>query len=224
MQFDFATLDMATGYKLLTATVTPRPIAWVTTCNAEGAVNAAPYSFFNVVGSAPPTVVLGLLADPVRGFKDTARNIMATGEFVVNLVSEGLAEAMNVTAIDAPGGINELNLAGLESAPSQKVTPPRIARSPVALECTMLSSLVTGPHQTLVVGRVVSMFITDAYVMDVARGHVDNPALALVARSFGSEYIRTHDRFTMERPTWAGRQTDARTDAGEPDLRQFQGK
>ncbi|WP_323034787.1 flavin reductase family protein [Pararhodobacter sp.] len=204
MQFDFAALDTATGYKLLTATVTPRPIAWVTTSSVEGVVNAAPFSFFNVVGSAPPTVVLGLQGDPVKGFKDTARNIMATGEFVVNLVPESLAEAMNITAIDAPTGINELDIAGLEPAPSIKVTPPRIARSPVALECTMHSSIVTGPHQTLVVGRVVSMFIDDAYVIDAARGHVDNTALALVARSFGSEYIRTRDRFAMDRPTWAG--------------------
>lgn len=204
MQFDFATLDTATGYKLLTATVTPRPIAWVTTCNAQGVVNAAPYSFFNVVGAAPPTVVLGLLADPERGFKDTASNIMATGEFVVNLVPEALAEAMNITAVDAPSGMNELEIAGLESAPSVMVTPPRIAKSPVALECTMLSSIVTGPHQTLVVGRVVSMFIDDAYVIDAARGHVDNTGLNLVARTFGSEYIRSQDRFSMDRPTWAG--------------------
>lgn len=204
MQFDFATLDTATGYKLLTATVTPRPIAWVTTCNLEGVVNAAPFSFFNVVGSAPPTVVLGLLGDPVKGFKDTAQNIMATGEFVVNLVPESLAEAMNITAVDAPTGMNELEIAGLEAIASVKVKPPRIARSPVALECTMHSSIVTGPHQTLVVGRVVSMFIDDAYVIDAARGHVDNAALDLVARSFGSEYSRTQDRFSMDRPTWSG--------------------
>ncbi|MCB1405749.1 MAG: flavin reductase family protein [Rhodobacteraceae bacterium] len=204
MQFDFAALDTATGYKLLTATVTPRPIAWVTTCDAGGAVNAAPYSFFNVVGSAPPTVVLGLLGDPERGFKDTARNIMATGDFVVNLVPEGLAEAMNITAVDAPTGMNELDIAGLDSAPSAKVRPPRIAQSPVALECVLHSAVVTGPHQTLVIGRVVSMFIDDAYVIDGPRGHVDNRALALVARSFGSEYIRTQDRFSMDRPTWAG--------------------
>ena len=204
MQFDFATLDTATGYKLLTATVTPRPIAWVTTCDAGGLVNAAPYSFFNVVGSAPPTVVLGLLADPERGFKDTARNIMATGEFVVNLVPEGLAEAMNITAVDAPAGTNELGLAGLTTASSTLVTPPRIQKSPVALECTMHSSIVTGPHQTLVVGRVVSMYIDDAFVLDAARGHVDNAGLDLVARSFGSEYIRSQDRFSMDRPTWAG--------------------
>lgn len=204
MQFDFAALDTATGYKLLAATVTPRPIAWVTTCDAAGAVNAAPYSFFNVVGSAPPTVVLGLLGDPERGFKDTARNIMATGDFVVNLVPEGLAEAMNITAVDAPTGMNELDIAGLDSAPSAKVRPPRIAQSPVALECVLHSAVVTGPHQTLVIGRVVSMYIDDAYVIDGPRGHVDNRALALVARSFGSEYIRTHDRFSMDRPTWAG--------------------
>jgi len=204
MQFDFAKLDTATGYKLLNATVTPRPIAWVTTCDAGGAVNAAPFSFFNVVGSAPPTVVLGLLGDPEKGFKDTARNIMATAEFVVNLVPEGLAEAMNITAVDAPAGLNELGLAGLDTAPSVMVKPPRIMQSPVAMECKMHSSIVTGPYQTLIVGQVVSMFVDDPYVIDAERGHVDNRALSLVGRSFGSEYIRTNDRFSMTRPTWAG--------------------
>ncbi len=114
MRFDLEGLDPGFAYKLLAATVVPRPIAWITTQDAQGRVNAAPYSFFNVMGSAPPIVAIGLLADPKRGFKDTARNIMETGEFVVNLVPERLVEAMNVTAVDAPTGTDELRLAGLE--------------------------------------------------------------------------------------------------------------
>jgi flavin reductase (DIM6/NTAB) family NADH-FMN oxidoreductase RutF len=202
MRFDLDALDTSVAYKLLAATVMPRPIAWVTTQDDEGRVNAAPYSFFNAMGANPPTVALGLLSDPARGFKDTAGNIMATGQFVVNLVPFALVEAMNVTAVDAPRGVDELKLAGLTTALSEHVTPPRIAESPVAFECVNLSTLVTGPHQSVVIGRVLAVHIDDAFVKDAARGWVDTPALDLVARSYGAEYIRSRDRFDLERPTW----------------------
>ena len=145
----------------MTATVTPRPIAWVTTLSEDGVVNAAPYSFFNVLGHEPPTLRSGCSPDQGR-FKDTATNILATGEFVVNLVSEGNAAAMNVTCIDAPPEIDELALAGPHAAPSHKIRPPRIAESPVSFECKVLSSLVTGPRQTAVIGRVVCAHVEDA--------------------------------------------------------------
>lgn len=212
MEFDTDALDWQITYKLLTATVTPRPIAWVVTQDAQGRVNAAPYSFFNAMGANPPVIAIGIQADPARGFKDSARNIMETGEFVVNLVPERLAEAMNITAVDAPQGMNELELAGLKTVPSQKITPPRIAESPVALECRNLSSVVTGPHQTVIIGRVVSIHIDDAYVKDAERGHVEGAALDLIGRSFGPGYIRTHDRFNMERPSWDTWQAPEDTD------------
>jgi len=203
MRFDLDAVSTAVAYKLLAATVVPHPIAWVTTCDAEGRVNAAPYSFFNAMGSAPPTVALGLLSDPLRGFKDTAANIMATGEFVVNLVPERLVEQMNVTAVDAPRGRDELVLAGLQSVPSHHVKPPRILQTPVAFECALLSSVVTGPHQSVAIGRVLAVHIDEAFIMDADRGHIDTPGLDLVARSYGAEYIRTRDRFDLQRPTWA---------------------
>ena len=128
MIFDMETLAAQNRYKILTATVTPRPIAWVTTISASGVINAAPFSFFNVMGHEPPTVAIGLLAGSER-FKDTAANILDTGEFVVNLVAERNAEAMNITCIDAPPEIDELTLAGLTPAASQAVRPPRIAES-----------------------------------------------------------------------------------------------
>src|SRR4051812_38968386 len=115
MLFDMETLEAQNRYKILTATVTPRPIAWVTTRSEDGIVNAAPYSFFNVLGHEPPTLAIGMLADPGR-FKDPATNILATGEFVVNLVSEANAAAMNVPCIDAPAEVDELALAGLTAA------------------------------------------------------------------------------------------------------------
>ena len=203
MRWDLDKVAEPIAYKLLAATVMPRPIAWVVTQSAKGALNAAPYSFFNVMGSAPPTIVLGLMADPVRGFKDTAANILATGEFVVNLVPEALVQQMNVTSVDAPTGVNELNLAGLETVPSAHIRPPRIAASPVAFECAMLSSVVTGPHQTIVIGRVLAVHIDDRFILNAERAHIDTPALSLVARSYGSTYVRSHDTFELDRPKWA---------------------
>jgi flavin reductase (DIM6/NTAB) family NADH-FMN oxidoreductase RutF len=204
MRFDLDQVPTAIAYKLLASTVVPRPIAWVTTKGADGVVNAAPYSFFNAMGSNPPTIVLGLLGDPVRGFKDTARNILATAEFVVNLVPHALAEAMNVTAVDAPPGVGELELAGLATAPSQHIAPPRIAESPVSFECVTHTAVVTGPHQTVVIGRVLAIHVADRFVLDAGRGHVDTQALDLVARTVGAGYIRMGAPFDMERPTWAG--------------------
>jgi flavin reductase (DIM6/NTAB) family NADH-FMN oxidoreductase RutF len=203
MLFDMETLEAQNRYKILASTVTPRPIAWVTTRSEDGVVNAAPYSFFNALGHDPPTLALGLLAGKGR-FKDTATNILATGEFVVNLVSEKNAEAMNVTCIDAPPEIDEIALAGLTPAPSHAVRPPRIAESPVSFECRVLSSLVTGPRQTIVIGRIVRAHIDDAFVQDRERCYIDTPALRLIGRMHGSGwYARCTDLFEMARPTWA---------------------
>ena len=207
MHFDFAQLEGAVRYKLMTSCVQPRPIAWITSVSVGGDLNAAPFSFFNVMGSAPPTVAIGLLADPMRGFKDTARNIMATEEFVVNLVPFALAEPMNITAVDAPSGVNELCLADLETVPSRHVVPPRIAKSPVAIECTMHASVVTGRFQTVVIGRVLSMYIEDAFVNNAERGHVHAEALDLVGRTHASGYVRTRERFELERPIWQDDET-----------------
>lgn len=204
MRFDLAELETPVAYKLLAATVIPRPIAWVVTKAQGGGLNAAPYSFFNVMGSNPPTVAIGILADPERGFKDTARNILETGEFVVNLVPERLVAAMNLTSADAPPGIDELALAGLATEPSTHVAPPRIAESPVSFECVSQASVTTGPAQVVVIGRVLAVHIADRFVLNAERGHVDTDALDLVARSFGSTYVRSHDTFDLARPTWAG--------------------
>lgn len=205
MLFDFESLAGEQRYKLLTATVTPRPIAWVTTCSAKGELNAAPYSFFNVMGHTPPTVAIGLLPSATGGFKDTATNILATGEFVINLVSEEMAEAMNQTCVAAPHGVDELKLAGLEGIASEAVRPPRIAGAPVAMECRVLSSMVTGPSQTIVIGTVVRMHIVDRFVMDADRCHVDTPALNLIGRMHGSGwYTRSQDLFQLDRPVYQG--------------------
>jgi flavin reductase (DIM6/NTAB) family NADH-FMN oxidoreductase RutF len=204
MYWDMDAVAEPIAYKLLAATIMPRPIAWVVTMDREGRVNAAPYSFFNAMGSDPPTVVLGIQSDTGRGFKDTAANIHATGEFVINLVTEAMAPAMNITALDAPPGMNELEIAELETLPSTHIKPPRIKGSPVAFECRLLTSVVTGPHQTVVIGRVKAVHIEDRFVLNPDRAHIDTPALHLVGRSYGSTYVRAQDSFEMPRPNWAG--------------------
>lgn len=204
MRWDMDKVATPIAYKLLAATVMPRPIAWVVSQDDQGRVNAAPYSFFNVMGSAPPTVALGMLADPARGVKDSARNILDTGEFVVCLVPERLAAAANLTAIDAPRGVNELALAGLATTDSVHVKPPRISDSPVAFECRRHTTVETGPNQWVVIGQVIAVHIDDRFILDADRAHIDTPALDLVARSYGSDYVRSHDTFQLHRPTWAG--------------------
>jgi flavin reductase (DIM6/NTAB) family NADH-FMN oxidoreductase RutF len=203
MLFDMEALPPQDRYKILAASVVPRPIAWVTTKSRAGVVNAAPFSFFNAMGSDPPTLAIGILPREGR-LKDTAINITETGEFVVNLVSEDNAEAMNFTCIDAPPDIDELRLAKLTPVPSRSIAPPRIGEAPVSFECRILASLVTGPLQTIVIGRVVCAHIADAFVLDAKRCHLDTPALRLIARMHGSGvYARSNDRFEMQRPTWA---------------------
>lgn len=201
MRFDLDQVESGIAYKLLAATVMPRPIAWVVT-KGDAGLNAAPYSFFNVMGSAPPTVAIGLLADPERGFKDTAQNILDTGEFVINLVPERLVKAMNTTAVNAPRGIDELGLAELSTLSSEHIAPPRIAGSPVAFECRSLSNVVTGPQQTVVIGRVLAVHIDDTYILDAENAYIDTPKLDLVARSYGSDYVRSQDTFSLDRPFW----------------------
>src|SRR5262249_10331500 len=149
-----------------------------------GVVNAAPFSFFNVMGHDPPTVVLGILPGNGR-LKDTATNILERGEFVVNLVSEANAEAMNMTCIDAPPDVDELALAGLTAAPSRHIAPPRIVESPVSFECRTLTSLVTGPRQTIVIGRVLCAHVGDAFVQNAERCYIDTKGLRLIARMHG---------------------------------------
>jgi flavin reductase (DIM6/NTAB) family NADH-FMN oxidoreductase RutF len=217
MRFDLESLDPAIGYKLMAATVVPRPIAWVTTQSDDGTVNAAPFSFFNVMGHRPPTAVLGLLRDPRKGFKDTAGNILARGDFVINLVPERLATAMNLTSMAAPAAVSELEAAGLTPAPSAHVRPPRIAESPVAFECVNHASVVTGPEQTIVIARILAIHIDDAHVLDAERGHVDTTGLGLIARMHGAGwYARTTDLFQLERPSyeaWAAARAPAQAEA-----------
>ncbi|WP_322513928.1 flavin reductase family protein [Rhodopseudomonas palustris] len=194
----------ADRYRLMASTIMPRPIAWVVTRSPDGGVNAAPYSFFNMFGADRPVVALGILARPGAP-KDTAANIRATGEFVVNLVPFALVEAMNATCVEAPPHIDELALAGLDTLPSVAIRPPRIAASPVAFECKLTHLLDTGPGQSMVVGEVLhAHYARRVLTGDPDRPRVDHAALDLVGRMHGaSAYTRTRDLFDLNRPLWA---------------------
>jgi flavin reductase (DIM6/NTAB) family NADH-FMN oxidoreductase RutF len=200
MLFDFATISAKERYKLLVSTVVPRPIAWIVSQNLKGELNAAPFSFFNAFAGDPPVVGIGIGShDPGRP-KDTRRNIRDTRQFVVNLVSEENAEAMNITAIEFEPDANELAQAGLTAVPSSYVKPPRIAESPVSMECELLQMVELGPDTGLVLGRVLAMHVREDCVLDAARHHIDTPKLKLIGRMHGSGwYVRTSDLFSMDR-------------------------
>ncbi|MEP9352837.1 flavin reductase family protein [Xanthobacter sp. KR7-65] len=187
----------------MASTIMPRPIAWVVSVSAEGIVNAAPYSFFNMFGADRPVVALGILARPGQP-KDTGANIRTTGEFVVNLVPHGLVEAMNTTCVEAPPEVDETVLVGLATVPSLAVRPPRIAASPVAFECRLAHLLETGPGQLLAVGEVLhAHYAAQVLSGDPERPRVDPAALDLVGRMHGaSAYTHTRDLFDLQRPQW----------------------
>jgi flavin reductase (DIM6/NTAB) family NADH-FMN oxidoreductase RutF len=203
MLFDCASLSPENTYKLLVSTIVPRPIAWVTTLDAEGRPNAAPYSFFNAMSGSPPVICIGI--GPKReGLKDTGENIRRSGQFVVNLVPESAAKAMNVTAIDFPPGVDELVEAGLTAVPSTHVGPPRIAESPVAMECERIAVVEVGHGRAVVLGRVLAFHIDDACVLDPVKCYVDTPKLGLIGRMHGAGgYLHTADTFEMPRITLA---------------------
>jgi flavin reductase (DIM6/NTAB) family NADH-FMN oxidoreductase RutF len=208
--FDFRRLGAAERYKLLGGLVVPRPIALVTTRDLEGRDNAAPFSFFNVLAEDPPLVVLGLGISPTGRAKDTTNNIRDCGEFVVHLVDEPIAEAMNLCAIDLPPEVSEIALAGFSLLPSDLVAPGRIAEAPVSLECRRYVTLQPGPERFIVLGEVLMLHVRDG-IVDPATLRVDRDRYAPIGRLFGGGYVRTHDRFEMPRisyPEWLAKSKD----------------
>lgn len=200
MTFDLESLPPSDAYHLLVNTVVPRPIALVTSLDAEGRANAAPFSFFNVMGHDPPLLVLGIERGPAGAPKDTAANVRATGEFVVNLVCESIAERMNRCSVAYPRDVDEAAESGLSHVPSSKVSVPGVRESPVRLECREFVSLGVGDGRTLIVGRIVAITIADAHY-DPASRRVDTPGLRLIGRMHGDGwYVRTTDLFRMRKP------------------------
>jgi flavin reductase (DIM6/NTAB) family NADH-FMN oxidoreductase RutF len=195
LEHDFA--DRA--YQLLASVVTPRPIAFVTTISPDGKVNAAPFSFFNLFGANPPILAFAP-SDRDNGTpKDTALNIRVTHEFVVNLVDEAIAEAMNKCAASLPYGENELVHAGLTALPSSIVKPPRIAESPVSMECVEWGTFHIGSNR-MVIGVIKRLHLRDD-LFDAEKKRVRSDKLNVIGRmATPNWYCRTRDRFEMIRP------------------------
>ena len=199
MQIDPSLHSAPDNYKLLTNLVVPRPIAWVTSQNADGVINLAPFSFFNAVSGNPIYLIVSVGVNDAGEMKGTAKNILASGEFVVNMVTEELFEAMNVSAADFPEGESELAAVNLHAAPSVKVKPPRLAESQVSMECKLHSSQLLGTN-TLIIGEVVMFHVAD-HLMG-PRMHVNN--FAPIGRlGSPSVYCRTTDRFDVARISYA---------------------
>jgi flavin reductase (DIM6/NTAB) family NADH-FMN oxidoreductase RutF len=196
-EFDAAALDAQTQYKLLIGSITPRPIALVTTLGSKGP-NAAPFSFFNGVGS-DPAMLMFAVGDTSGHAKDTVANIREIPEFVVHIVSDAIKEKMNICAIEYPLGVDEIAEAGFTALASKKVRPPRIAESPIAFECRLLQMIELGrvPYH-MVIGEIVYFHFHEGIVD--ARFHVDVGKVNPIGRLAGrGGYTRITDRFEMPR-------------------------
>lgn len=180
------------------AIVAPRPIGWIISIDAKGQVNLAPYSFFNGVYSRPNLVMFAS-----EGFKDSVANIEATREFVCNLATWDLRDAMNQTSAPFAHGVNEMERAGLQAAPSRLVKPPRVAASPAAMECKLIKivAMETAAGKPLdchvVFGEVVGVHIDDRYIVN---GRLDTAAMKPIARCGYDQYAMAEGLFSMERP------------------------
>jgi flavin reductase (DIM6/NTAB) family NADH-FMN oxidoreductase RutF len=201
MLIDVAKTPVLEVYHMLVDVVTPRPIAWVTSVDRDGRVNLAPFSFFNAFGANPPVVVFSPTLRRDGSKKDTLLNVEATGEFVLNAAVEPLAEKINLSSRELPHGESEVELTGLSLLPSIKVKPPRLAETPVNLECKVLQIVPvgTGPiAANLVIGEVLAMHVADG-VLD-GKGRVDPRKLRTIARLGADFYCRSTDLFEMKRP------------------------
>jgi flavin reductase (DIM6/NTAB) family NADH-FMN oxidoreductase RutF len=208
-EFDFAELTGRERYKLLIGAVVPRPIAWVTTIDRNGVVNAAPFSFFNCLSSDPAILALGVEYRTDGRHKDTGRNVRDTQAFTVNIVSSALIEAMNVSAVPFEADMDELALAGLTARPGVKVPCPSITESPAAFECRHHVTLSIGNSREIILGEVVYAHLHSNVVNE--RLYVDPAALDAIGRMGGHGYTTTHDTFdlpTMSEAEW--RQCDSR--------------
>lgn len=189
-------------YKILIGSIVPRPIGWISSIDPEGQLNLAPFSFFNAVCANPPHVLFSpMIRSTDSQPKDTLRNVRATGEFVVNIVTEDLAEAVNLSATELPSNVSEFAVANLTTAPSAIVRPPRVALSPVHFECKVTHIIDIGDEPgsgSLVIGQVVHIHINEDVLLDGDK--IDLAKLKPVGRLAGSSYCRVTDIFDMIRP------------------------
>lgn len=203
MNWNFDQLERAQRYKLLVGLVVPRPIALVTSQSDTGVVNAAPFSFFNVLADEPPLVILSIEDRDSGPMKDSARNMMASGEFVVNLVDESIAAQMHGCAVDYPPEVSEIEMVGFSTAPSVFVKPPRIVEAPASLECT-LHSKVEIQTRRILFGQVRHLHVRDGLV-DGASLRVNMEKYQPVGRLFANRYCKTGDQFALEKNAYLER-------------------
>ncbi|MDT8305001.1 MAG: flavin reductase family protein [Anaerolineae bacterium] len=201
MNIEPETLSQKERYKIVTGTVLPRPIAWVSSMDAEGRLNLAPFSYFTIAATAPLTLLFCPQVRADGGEKDTLRNIEATGEFVINLTNEDTAEAMNLTATELAYGESEFSWAGLSPAPSSRVAVPRVAEAPAAFECVLQQVVRAGSggpgSGAVVFGEVQSIFLRDDLLDE--NGYVRLEVLRPIGRLAGASYTRVRDIFHMVR-------------------------
>ena len=202
MELDPATIPYQSVYKIMTGSVLPRPIGWISTIDMDGRPNLAPFSFFNAVCSNPPTV---LFCSSIRGSdgkaKDTLNNVRATKEFVVNIVTDELFQAMNASSIEAPAGFNEFDYAGLTLGPSISVKPARVAESPIHFECNLREIIEIGTDPgggSIVIGTIVHIHANDEVM--IGRDKINLSALKPIGRLMGNSYCRVTDIIEIERP------------------------
>jgi flavin reductase (DIM6/NTAB) family NADH-FMN oxidoreductase RutF len=202
MEISPETLPWNSIYKIMIGSILPRPIGWISSLDSDGCANLAPFSFFNAICGNPPHV---LFCPMVRGTdrleKDTLRNVKQTGEFVVNIVTEELAERMNLTSTELPAGIDEFTIAGLEKMPSVVVRPPRVADSPVHFECRAVQIVDLGDQPgggSVVIGRVVHLHVSERVLL--GEDKIDLAQLKPIGRLAGAAYCRVTDIFEMVRP------------------------
>lgn len=202
MSIDFSLLTAYQRYKLMSALIVPRPIAWVTTLGATGVVNAAPFSLFNMVGEEPPLVMISVSKGEGGLLKDTAVNILASGEFVVHIADEVLAPAMHSCGSALPPEVSELEVARLATAASISIAPPRIALAPVAFECRLVERIENASRHVFF-GEVLRLHAR-AGLIDMERHRVNLSGYFPVGRFGSSLYVRTRERFEMPEAPGAG--------------------
>ncbi|MCK0069163.1 flavin reductase family protein [Kordiimonas laminariae] len=200
MRFASSEITSSTAYRLLTSTVVPRPIAFVTTLGKDGIVNAAPFSFFNAVGSSPPVLVLGFEPKVDNSVKDTPRNIIETKEFVINIVNEALAVQMNICAGNFTQDQSEIEIANINVTESTEVKPPRIQASPVSMECKLFQHTALEGGGCVIIGEVVQFHVQDDIILQRDPLRIDVNKLNPIARLAGPDYARITDQFQIQRP------------------------
>jgi flavin reductase (DIM6/NTAB) family NADH-FMN oxidoreductase RutF len=201
MQIDPAHTSQKDVYKILTGAVIPRPIGWISTVSQDGIPNLAPFSFFNAVGEDPPHVMFSTVRSGNTN-KDTLNNVLATGQFVVNMATEELVEAINASSVNLPPDGNEFDYAGLTAIPSVKVKAPRVAQSPIHFECQMVHHYSLEGHKdggaTIIIGRIVMFHVSDNVLLDDFK--INRETYHPIARLEGYNYAKLGEVFSIKRP------------------------